>query len=186
MGQRFPAYHLTNIALHALSACLLVLIVRRLSLPGAWLAGFVFALHPVYTEGVAWISEQKSALSGAFCLAALLVYLHFDRSRRRSSYLLPTGLFVLALLSKTVTATLPAALLVILGGSAAGWHGSATGVPLLPWLALGASAGLFTAWAERTLIGAEGPAFLLTPLQRVLIAGARSVFMRSNWCGRST
>ena len=68
--------------------CLVVLIVRRLALPGAWLAGFVFALHPVCVEAVAWISEQKSTLSGVFYLAAALTYLHFDRTRRKSQYLL--------------------------------------------------------------------------------------------------
>ena len=116
-GDAVAGYHLTNVALHALSACLAVAIMKRLSLSGAWLAGFVFALHPVNVESVAWISEQKSTLSGVFYLAALLAYLHFylqpDQNRRKSKYLLATGLFVLALLSKTVTATLPAVLLVI-------------------------------------------------------------------------
>ena len=74
-GDAVAGYHLTNVALHALSACLVVMIMKRLSLPGAWFAGFVFALHPVHVESVAWISEQKSTLSGVFCLAALLTYL---------------------------------------------------------------------------------------------------------------
>jgi hypothetical protein len=52
-------------------------------------------------------------LSAVFYLASALVYLEFDETRRRSSYLLALGLFVLALLSKTVTATLPAAMLVV-------------------------------------------------------------------------
>jgi tetratricopeptide (TPR) repeat protein len=43
--------------------------------------------------------------------------------------------------------------------------------PLLPWLLLGAAAGLFTAWVERTLIGAEGAAFELTTVERCLLAG---------------
>ena len=64
-GDAVLYYHLTNVALHAASACLVVMIVRRLSLPGAWLAGFVFALHPVCVEAVAWISEQKSRKTGA-------------------------------------------------------------------------------------------------------------------------
>jgi len=58
-------YHLTNVALHAASACLVVMIVRRLKLPGAWLAGFNIALHPVCVEAVAWISEQKSTSPGS-------------------------------------------------------------------------------------------------------------------------
>jgi hypothetical protein len=52
-GDATFGYHLTNVLLHAASACLVVLIVRRLSLPGAWLAGLLFALHPVCVESVA-------------------------------------------------------------------------------------------------------------------------------------
>lgn len=170
-GDAVVGYHLTNIVLHALSACIVVLIARRLSLPGAWLAGFVFALHPVCVEAVAWISEQKSTLSGVFCLAALLAYLHFDQSRRSSRYWLATGLFLLALLSKTVTAVLPAAILVIFWWRRGRLEWKRDVLPMLPWFAIGMTAGLFTAWVERTYIGANGAAFLLTPMQRVLIAG---------------
>ncbi len=170
-GDRVLGYHLTNIFLHAASACLLVLIVRRLSLPGAWLAGLVFALHPVCVEAVAWISEQKSTLSGVFYLAAALVYLRFARTRRGPDYLTASVLFVLALASKTVTATLPAALLVVFW-----WQRGRLGFrrdvrPLLPWFALGAAAGLFTAWVERTYIGATGADFTLTWTERFLLAG---------------
>jgi len=175
-GESVVGYHLTNIALHALSACLVVMIVRRLSLPGAWLAGFVFALHPVNVEAVAWISEQKSTLSGAFCLASMLTYLNFDQDRRKSQYLLATLLFVLALLSKTVTTTLPAVLLVVFWWQRGrlGWKRDV--LPLSPWFALGISAGLFTAWFERTVIGAQGPDFLITRAQRILIAGRAICF----------
>jgi tetratricopeptide (TPR) repeat protein len=175
-GDAPAGYHLTNVALHALSACLIVMIMKRLSLPGAWFAGFVFALHPVHVESVAWISEQKSTLSGAFYLASLLTYLHFDQDRRKSKYLLATGLFVLALLSKTVTATLPAVLLVIFWWRRGRLEWKRDVRPLLPWFALGVSAGLFTSWVERTLVGARGADFLLTPMQRVLIAGRAICF----------
>jgi hypothetical protein len=62
-GTATVGYHLVNILLHAASACLVVHLAKRLALPGAWLAGFVFALHPVCVEAVAWMSEQKSTLS---------------------------------------------------------------------------------------------------------------------------
>jgi len=175
-GEDVFGYHLTNIALHALSACLVVMIVKRLSLPGAWLAGFVFALHPVNVEAVAWISEQKSTLSGVFCLASVLAYLQFDQDRRKSQYLLATLLFVLALLSKTVTATLPAVLLVVLWWKRGRLESKRDVLPLVPWFALGIPAGIFTAWIERTVIGAQGSDYLLTPTQRVLIAGRAICF----------
>ena len=170
-GDAALGYHLTNVVLHAASACLVVRIVRRLSLPGAWLAGLVFALHPVCVEAVAWISEQKSTLSGVFYLGAALVYLRFDQTRRTPHYLWALGLFVLALLSKTVTATLPAALLVVFW-----WQRGRLGFrrdlrPLLPWFALSAAAGLFTAWVERTYIGARGADFALTLAERFLLGG---------------
>jgi tetratricopeptide (TPR) repeat protein len=176
-GDAVPGYHVVNVALHALAACLVVEIVRRLELPGAALAGFVFALHPICVESVAWISEQKNTLSAVFCLAAALVYLGFDKTRRKPQYLLATALFVAALLSKTVTATLPAALLVILWWKNAGkirWKSDI--LPLVPWFAAGAGAGLFTAWVEKTIIGAQGEDFALTLSQRFLLAGRAICF----------
>jgi len=164
-------YHLVNVAQHALAACLVVVIVRRLALPGAWLAGLVFALHPVCVESVAWISEQKSTLSAVFYLSSALIYLGFDRTRRRSTYIWATALFICALLTKTVTATLPAALLVVFWWKRGRLDLRRDVRPLLPWFAMGAVAGLFTAWVERTSIGAQGPDFAIAPLQRLLIAG---------------
>src|SRR5215468_9171336 len=107
-------YHLVNVFLHAVNALLVWLILRRLRLPGAWFAAAVFALHPMQVESVAWISERKNVLSGLLFLSALLVYLRAegtDGAARRSSWLaygVVGVLFVGALLSKTVTCTLPA------------------------------------------------------------------------------
>ena len=175
-GDSVLGYHLANVLLHATAAFLLIVILRRLSLPGAWLAGFLFALHPVCVEAVAWISEQKSTLSGVLYVCSALAWLHFDQTRSKRKYLLATGLFVLALLSKTVTATLPAALLVVLWWKRGrvDWRRDAR--PLLPWLALGACAGIFTAWMERTSIGAQGPDFAMRLAARFLLAGRAICF----------
>ena len=170
-GDSPTGYHLVNILLHATSACLLVAVLRRLAIPGAWLAGFIFALHPVYVESVAWISEQKNTLSLAFYLSAALLYLRFDQERRRSLYRAATAVFVLALLSKSVTATLPAALLVVLWWKRGRLEWKQDVVPLLPWLVLGAAMGLFSGWVEKTYVGAQGSEFDLSVLQRSLLAG---------------
>ncbi len=167
-GDDVTGYHLLNLFLHAAAAWMVVLIVRRLALPGALLAGLLFAVHPVCVEAVAWISEQKSTLSSVFCLGSLLSYLYFDRSRRSSIYALAAGLFLLALLTKSVTAVLPGAVLVILWWQRGrlAWKGDV--LPLLPWFAVGAASGLFTAWVEQRYVGAHSG---LLPVQRVLIAG---------------
>jgi tetratricopeptide (TPR) repeat protein len=170
-GDATLGYHLVSILLHIASACLLAAILRRLSIPGAWLAAFLFALHPVCVESVAWISEQKNTLSLAFYLAAAWVYLRFDGQRRRRCYWIASGLFLLALLTKSVTATLPAALLVVFWWKRGGLDWRSDFLPLLPWFGLGAAMGLFTAWVERNYIGAHGSDFDLSLLERCLLAG---------------
>ncbi len=155
-------YHLLNVALHAASASLVLLILRRLAVPGAGLAALVFALHPVCVESVAWISEQKNTLSTVFYLLSTLAYVRFAADRRRGPYLLASLCFVLAVLSKTVTATLPAALLVLAWWRTGTLSWRRDVVPLLPWLVFGAAAGLASGWVERNYIGAQGSDFSLT------------------------
>ena len=169
-------YHLVNVALHAANALLVLLLLRRLRIPGAELAAFVFALHPVMVESVAWITELKNTLSGLFYLSAALVYLRFDRSRRSDSYALAFFLFFLGLCSKTVTASLPGALLVIFWWQRGrlGWRRDF--LPLLPFFVLATVAGLLTAWVERHFIGAEGSDFDIALIERFLIAGRATWF----------
>lgn len=169
-GDATFGYHLASLMQHALAATLFALVLRRLAVPGATLAAWLFALHPIHVESVAWISEQKNTLSAVFYLSAALAYLHFDASRRAATYRAALAFFLLALLTKTVTATLPAALLVVLWWRRGRLDWRRDVVPLVPWLTLGAVAGLGTAWLERALIGAEGSAFDLTRLERALLA----------------
>src|SRR5262249_25944128 len=146
-------------------------ILKRLMIPGALLAAAIFAVHPVMVESVAWISEQKNTLSAVFYLSAMLVYLKFDELRRPSMYSLALGLFVLGLMTKTVTATLPAALLVIFWWQRGTISWKRDVLLLVPFFVIGAAGGLMTAWVERTLIGAEGADFNLSLVERGLVAG---------------
>jgi tetratricopeptide (TPR) repeat protein len=204
-GEAAAGYHAVNILLHAISACLFVLILRRLwrktgplgspvelggatrpapPFEAALFGGLIFALHPVCVESVAWISEQKNTLSTVFYLAAALAYLHFEAGdeipdadpalpgiRRPLSYLGASVLFVLALLTKTVTATLPATLLIIQWWKRGRLDWRRDVLPLAPWFCLAAASGLFSAWVEKKYVGAEGAAFTLAFAGRFLLAG---------------
>ncbi|MBZ5637565.1 MAG: tetratricopeptide repeat protein [Acidobacteriia bacterium] len=174
-------YHLDNVLLHAASAILLALVLETLGVPGAWLAAAVFALHPVHVESVAWITERKNALSGLLYLGSALVFLrHFagggDRDRTRyGPPAAAVALFVAGLLAKTVIATLPVALAIVLL-----WKRGRIERRAVPWLAamiaVGATLGLLTAWLEATQVGAEGREFSLTFAERLLLAGRAVLF----------
>ena len=170
-GDAPSGYHLLNILLHAAAACLLGAALRKLAAPGAWLAALLFALHPVCVESVAWISEQKNTLSAVLYLGAALAYFRFDERRRGADYTLAAALFLLALLTKTVTATLPAALLLVFWWRRGRLDWRRDVLPLLPWFAAAAAGGAVTAWFERTRIGAQGAEFALSAVQRFLLAG---------------
>jgi Tfp pilus assembly protein PilF len=177
-GEDPIGYHVVNVVLHALSAWLAWLILSRLSVPGALLSATVFLVHPVNVESVAWITELKNSLSGVFYLAAALAYLEFapperapDGSRSRSLYALACALFLCALLSKTVTATLPAALLLVTWWKRGSISWRRDVVPLAPLLAAGVVMGIVTAWIEKAVIGARGADYAFSAIERVLIAG---------------
>jgi tetratricopeptide (TPR) repeat protein len=170
-GDDTLGYHLVNIVLHAVSAFLIVVILRRLAVPGAWLAGLLFAVHPVHVESVAWMTELKNTLSGVLYLGAALAYLRFDETRARRPYVVALSLFVLALLAKTVTATLPAVVLVVFWWKRGRLRWREDVLPLAPFFAAGIAGGIATAWIERTQIGAEGAEFQLSLIERGLIAG---------------
>jgi len=175
-GEAPLGYHVLNVALHATSAALLLLVLRRLAIPGAWLASLVFALHPVCVESVAWVSEEKNTLSTVFYLLAALAYLRFAERRDLGDYALASLFFVLAILSKTVTATLPAALLVLAWWRSGSLSWRRDVAPLLPWLVFGAAAGLFSGWVEKHVGGAQGSAFALSGLERLLLASRAAWF----------
>jgi len=176
------AHHLVNVLLHGLGALLLWLVLWRLRVPGAWLAAALFALHPVQVESVAWITERKNVLSTLLYLGAALAYLRFARPEQHEAlaegsrrdwrlYGLSLLLFGGALLAKTVTATLPAALLLVIWWRRGTIQLRRDVLPLLPLLALGAAAGLHTAHLEASQVGAANIDWGLGPADRWVLAG---------------
>ena len=74
-------HHLTSVVLHALTAAALYLVLRQMTgraVPSAF-AAFLFALHPLRVESVAWVAERKDVLSGLFFFLTLAAYLGYVR-----------------------------------------------------------------------------------------------------------
>ena len=169
-GLNPAGYHWVNILLHAINALLVWRLLKRLSVPGAWLAAALFALHPVQVESVAWITELKSVLSLFFILLTLFCWIEFVGERsRRFWYWLALVFYALALFSKTTACTLPAALLLILWlkRKPIDWRRLAQ---VVPFLAMGVGMGLLTVWWERFHQGTQGKLFSMGWLERILVA----------------
>ncbi len=120
VGANPTGYHVTNLALHVAAALLVWNILRYLSVPGAFLAALLFAVHPVNVESVAWISQRKGLLAMMFFLLSIVWYLRTIKQRTTDDsvrttlwYWLSLVAFVLAMLSKGSVAILPIVLLLI-------------------------------------------------------------------------
>ena len=127
VGKSAALYHFDNLWLHLLTVGFVYFLGLRLRL-GSMAAGLLaalFAIHPMRVESVAWVTERKDVLFGAFYFAALLVY---ERHRQRGSVGQPDGspagrlaswhwgvaaLFALALLSKIQAVSLPLAMICL-------------------------------------------------------------------------
>jgi protein O-mannosyl-transferase len=77
-GMNSTGYHVTNLILHIVETLLICIILRKLSIPGAFLAAMLFAMHPVNVETVAWIASRKNMLAMLFFLLSILWYLKAD------------------------------------------------------------------------------------------------------------
>jgi tetratricopeptide (TPR) repeat protein len=174
-------YHVVNVALHALNTLLVWALFLRLSIRGAWFAAALFALHPLHVESVAWVAERKNVLSVAFYLLSALVYFRFSGLDSPTSpgrwrlYALSLALFGAALLSKTATVSLPAALLLVIWWKR-GRLRPADVVPAVPMFLLAAAMGLLTVWIETTRGGAIGDLWSLSWIERFLVASRALTF----------
>ncbi len=176
-------YHIVNVFLHGLNAILVGFILEGLGLSGAWAAAWLFALHPVMVESVAWMTELKNVLSTFFYLLTILMLLSSSPAATGKGSMDPRQghsgmtarflaifLFVCALLSKSMTATLPASFFLIFWWMS-GKFEKRKALEMLPLLTLGLGAAAFTTYYEHHLVRAEGNVWMFSMPERIMIAG---------------
>jgi len=103
------SYHVSNIIYHALTALLAYLVTLALipQKTTALVAAFIFAVHPVHTDSVSYLSGRRDILFTLFYLAGFLCFIKY-RKQNRLIYLLPALFFyLLSIGSKEMGVTLP-------------------------------------------------------------------------------
>lgn len=114
-GLHSGMHHLTNVVFHALAALMLFAFLLRATgarWPSAFVA-FVFALHPLHVESVAWVTERKDVLNAFFWFVTLWVYVRYAERPGLQRYALVLGAFGLGLMTKPMIVTLPFVLLLL-------------------------------------------------------------------------
>jgi len=149
-GESPVGYHAVTLALHAAGAVLVWRVLVALSVPGAWVAAALFAVHPLTVATVAWITQLKNTLSLVLAGVSVLAWLRFDAEagvERRRWWWASLGAFAAALLSKASVVTLPLVLV-----AASGWRrGRIAATELraaLPFFLLAAAQAGATAWFQ--------------------------------------
>ena len=179
-GLHTPGYHLITVALHGTGAVLLWQVLKRLEVRAAWLAGAIFALHPVNVMSVAWMTELKNTLSGVLILGAAWAYLRFAGLGVYGRTAVPSGadwrygllslaLFQLAMFAKTAVSFLPVTLVLLVWWKRGRltWRSA---WPLLAMFGIAVGMGLLTLRVEH-LHGATGDEFRMGWRERVLVSG---------------
>jgi Flp pilus assembly protein TadD len=144
------AFHVANIAYHAIATILLFLLLVRLTgCDGrSAVAALVFAIHPLRVESVVWIAERKDVLSLALGFAALYAWVCWVEKPSRIRYSAALGLFAAGLLAKPMLVTLPVVML-LLDRWPLGRFDLARGIKeKLPFFALAAGSAVVTVVAQ--------------------------------------
>jgi len=199
-------FHAGSLMLHVLCGLLVFLILMRMTRThwAACAGALLFNLHPLQTESVCWITEQRGMVSHVFALASIVLFLRFALARPDPTdqparepmpaarswlvYALATLAFALALLAKPSAVIVPMMILTII------WlmrQPLKSSVPaLVPWVFMAAGAMLISKieqpdatmafvpplWA-RPIIAGDALAFYLTKL--VLPTGLGPEYGRS-------
>jgi hypothetical protein len=176
-------FHGANVLVHAVSAALAFVLLRRVAgkfadrAPGcrvnlaAALGALFFALHPLQVEPVAWISGLRDVLGGCLGLAALVVLFGGERMGP-GRWIAATFLFLASLAAKPAGVALPlvAGIMAVMPFR---WSWRQIALVLGPWLVIGALWVVLTSsaqWAAELAVG------LVPVWMRPLVAGDALAF----------
>ncbi len=111
-GERTPGYHIVTLIWHVAGALMVWRLLSKFGLRLAWVGGFLFAIHPVQVESVAWISELKNTMSLPFAVLAMIAWIDFEERGESRDYRRALVFFFVAMLCKITMAPFPLAILL--------------------------------------------------------------------------
>lgn len=97
-------YHITNMLFHAANALLLYFITNKIfkSATTAFLSSMLFAVHPIHTESVSWISGRTDVAAATFIFLSVLAHIEFKEKNNKKAVIPAALFFALAVFSKEI------------------------------------------------------------------------------------
>ena len=119
-------YHLVNISIHVFTSILMFLFLYLTAqtpsikrnpplLSAFWMAfggALLFVSHPLQTQAVTYIVQRATSMAALFYVSAMVCYIQWRLQKHLLFYGLAIASFILAILSKEISVTLPFALLL--------------------------------------------------------------------------
>jgi len=107
-------FHLTNVIIHVINCLLCLKFLLLVYKPAekenrllVFLSAAIFAVHPIHTEAVSWVSGRTDSFSFTFFISAFIFFLLFSESRRKKYLFLMGLMYLLSLMAKEMALTLP-------------------------------------------------------------------------------
>src|SRR4030095_6154218 len=113
-------FHLTNVLIHVINCLLLYTLLTlmfeksqsKFKDSAILIGAVIFALHPIHTEAVSWVSGRTDSLSCTFFFAAFIYYFKYSENSGYRNLSLLLLFYLLALLAKEMAITLPAVIIL--------------------------------------------------------------------------
>jgi Flp pilus assembly protein TadD len=113
-GASASGWHVSNLILHLLASYLAFLVIERFTKDRrlAAIASLLFAVHPLRSESVAWISGLTDPLLAVFLFSSLYFYIRYREEGRIKLLIGSLALFTVAAFTKEPAVALP----IFIGG----------------------------------------------------------------------
>lgn len=108
-GAWAPGWHFLNVVLHVLAVYFVFLVIEKITrdIRLSAIASLIFAVHPLRSESVAWVSGVTDPLLAVFMLSSLYFYLRYREDKLTRSIAISLVLFLVAAFIKEPAVALP-------------------------------------------------------------------------------
>lgn len=108
-GQESFSYHLVNVLLHFVMCISVFTLIKELKYSNnkAFLVSIIYAVHPLFTNSVAWIVGRNDILYSIFCIWSFIFFIRYKELNHNKNLIIHLILLLFAFFSKETALIFP-------------------------------------------------------------------------------